>query len=139
MKNKIILLLPLIYMGIFISIHSCVIPFQVNNEPPIPEEDPISITRDAQTFDTKVKNLSVIKTLYPDVDKVTINDVITEKVSAWTRIENEWINVYQYRSPDKHEIVQISVKENKTGKVRIYTLGIKSDFHESTLSIIQEP
>lgn len=115
----------------------CTVPFQVQDDPLEPVENPLYISAKAQVITTTVKNLSTIYSLYPDKDKITINDTQTDKNYMWTRIENEWINLYQYRSPDDRKKIDISVSENKTGKERQYVLGISSTFHEGTLTIIQ--
>lgn len=102
---------------------------------PIPEEDPIVLTADAQSITTKIENLSSIMPQNPDTDK-KINS--TETDPQWSQIENDWITIYCEWTRNPEGKIKITVTENTSESERRYALGIKSIFKTSTLTIIQE-
>lgn len=109
-----------------------------DNEIPEPVENPLIISSDAQTVNTKVKNLINMTRENPETDKITVNEMVTETESLWSLIETDWISIYHELSPKNHEKLKITVKENNTGHERRYVLGLAAEIKKSSLTIIQE-
>lgn len=108
------------------------------NDKPKPKKDPIYLSSEAQTYTVKVKHLTGIYSLHPDIDTITECNVTNQTQREWKRIENEWINIYFVSSGDsKNQSVKITVKQN-SGQQRKYTLGLSYRDRESTLTIIQK-
>lgn len=105
---------------------------------PQPEENPLYISKDAQSVVTRVGGLVGIHAQDPEQDKTIINKPTNGSAGGWTKIENDWITIFQSWDSDKSDKVQITVTENNTGQRRTYILGITSKMKKSTLTIIQK-
>lgn len=105
---------------------------------PQPEENPLYISKDAQTVVTTVGGLVGIDAQDPEQDKITINKPTNGSAGGWTRIENDWITIFQSWDNNESDKVEITVKENTTGYRRTYILGLTSKMKESSLTIIQK-
>ena len=103
---------------------------------PIPDENPVCFSSEAQTKIVPVDNITWIDAENPDTDIVEQTDT----QPRWILIKNDWVQIRYYQSLLDDD-VEITVKENTSREPRKYNLlvyGSPTTEENVTLQIIQE-
>lgn len=104
---------------------------------PIPFENPVYFTPEAQTKNIHVLNMVMVWPENPETEIVEYNNTITQTQGLWIIIANDWLTV-KYGNDVPKNTVEITVKENTAGERRYYNLELPSEFGKYVLAIVQE-
>lgn len=130
MKRQQIIILAAVFTA-FITLNvSC-------SKVPVPEENPVYLSSDAQTYTVNVRYL---KTL--DFDPYYFGTITI--IGSWQKLEADWIDVYFKKNDGDIQELKIIVKENTDNIERHYKFGLghlirnQYGFECLTMTVYQE-